>query len=404
MKSKGQQSDRLCLRSGVDLTAIGLTPEEGMAAARIGAPMSLQEIGFMMGWSEARTARVVDALLDKGAVIWSRASLAVPVTGDGNIYPTPLMTAECDLNESERKRILWICSQLEEINFYDILDAHPSDDEAAITRKYRERTLEWHPDRWRRNLGPFKPMIEEIFDRVQLARKTLCNPPLRAEHDRKVAHLFRSRADGSGPKRSASRSAARDALRRAEQSERRRRKNPIIKKLAKAKEQAQEALRLEEQGQLVDALRAAQMAVTYDERNPGYKALVDRLAVLAAAERIKEPMRRGRVAESMARWNRAIAEFEHAVKLAMNAPEPKKRLAYNLIMGDKDPKEALHFARKATTDLPEDPEAYFVLGLCYEKSDMRRAALSAFDRAIELKPNYSEAKKRSRRLRWGVGF
>ena len=307
------------------------------------------------------------------------------------------MTAECDLNEVERKRILWICNQLDEINFYDILDAHPSDDDAAINRKYRERTMEWHPDRWRRNLGPFKPMIEEIFERVQLARKTLCDPVRRAEHDRKVAHLFRGRSNGPAPRRN----ATRDALRKAEQTERRRRKNPIIKKLAKAKEQAQEALRLEEAGQLVEALRAAQMALTYDERNAGYHALVDRLSVLAAAERIKEPMRRGRTAESMARWNRAIAEFEHAVKLAMNAPEPKKRLAYNLIMGGKSPKEALHLARKATADLPDDPEAHFVLGLCYEKSDMRQAALSAFGRAIELKPNYAEAKKHSRRLRWG---
>ena len=87
VKSKGQQDDLLCLRSGVDLTALGLSADEGMLAARIGTPMTLQDIGRMMGWDAERTSRMIDVLLDKGAVTWSRPTLAVPLSGDGNIYP-----------------------------------------------------------------------------------------------------------------------------------------------------------------------------------------------------------------------------------------------------------------------------------------------------------------------------
>ena len=52
-------------------------------------------------------------------------------------------------------------------------------------------------------------------------------------------------------------------------------------------------------------------------------------------------------------------------------------------------------------DLPDDPEAHFVLGMCYEKGGMDKAAVREYSRAIELKPNHSEAKKRLKKMKWG---
>jgi Flp pilus assembly protein TadD len=72
-----------------------------------------------------------------------------------------------------------------------------------------------------------------------------------------------------------------------------------------------------------------------------------------------------------------------------------------MIMGGRDPHEANVHAHKAVSLLPDDPEAHFVLGMCYEKGGMAKAAVRAFSRAIELKPNYAEAKKRLKKLKWG---
>ncbi len=402
-----QSADRIRAKEGLDLTRLDLSAEEGMVAARIASPMTVSDVGFMMGWDRERALAVIVNLVRKGALEWVRrdpTNPRFPPIADGKTYPAPLMNAVCDLNESERKRILWICSRFDDLNHYDVLDAEPGDDEATIIRKYRERVLEWHPDRWRRDLGPFKRMIDEIYRRVREARSILCDPELRAAYDQEpeIARLFE--AEGGAARPAGRASEVREEMRKAERAARRRRRNPIRENLNKAKHHAQQALRLEANGEMVEALRAAQMALTFDQRNETYQQHVDRLTELAAEARIKEPMRRGRTAESMANWDRAIAEYEYATKVAISAPEPKKRLAYNMIMGGRNAQEALSLARKATADLPEDPEAHFVLGLCYEHTDMRSAALSAFSRAIELKPNFTEAKKRSRRLRWGLGF
>jgi tetratricopeptide (TPR) repeat protein len=392
----------------VDLTRLDLAPEEGQLAARLDGPMSVDDIAAMMGWEAAHTERVVQRLVEKRALI-RQGEQADEQGANGQAasdpyrgfeFPAPLMNAACDLTEEERKRIIWTYGQLDQMTYYDLLQAKRRDDAAEVSRKYKERSKEWHPDRWRRELGPFKRMIDEVFKRVQLARKTLSDPRARAEYDEQVAHLIVDE-DDLAEMRAEQRRRTRDLFRQKESLERRRRRNPIIKNLDKARQQAVKAEELEEKGQMVEALRAAQMALTFDERNPTYREMVDRLSDKAAESRIELPMRRGRSAESMAKWEEAIHFFEEAVRLAPKMPEAKKRLAYNLLMGGRDPHEALNQAAKAVEGLPRDPEAHYIAGLCYEKADMNKAAVRALSRAVELKSNYAEAKKRLRNLRWG---
>ena len=93
--------------------------------------------------------------------------------------------------------------------------------------------------------------------------------------------------------------------------------------------------------------------------------------------------------------------FEEAVRIAPEHGPARLRLAFNLAMGRRDPDEASSHAQKAAQLLPSEPEAHFVLGLCYEKAGLEKAAIRAFAKAVELKPNYSDAKKRLRSLKWG---
>ncbi|MGF1511948.1 MAG: DnaJ domain-containing protein [Myxococcota bacterium] len=395
-----EDEDRLRRRDGLDLTRLPLDPDEGQLAARLDEPMRLSDAALMMGWDVPRTRRVVRRLVEKNAVLWGEGAGDANDPYAGCSFPSPLMTAACDLSEAERKRVIWTYEKLDKWTHYDLLQAKRRDDAAAITRRFRELSLEWHPDRWRRDLGPFHRMIDAIFKRLQVARQTLCDPALREAYDEQVAHLIVDEED-LAEMRLVQRRKTRDLVRQQERLERRKRRNPVIRNLEKAKGHAAEARSLEEKGEMVEALRAAQMALTYDERNQDYQEAVDRLTELAADLRIENPMKRGRAAESLAKWDESIFFYEEAVRLAPKHAEPRKRLAYNLVMGGRDPNEALQHAVKGAEGLSNDPEAHYILGLCYDRAEMKKAAIRAFGRAVELKPNFGEAKKRLRNLRWG---
>jgi tetratricopeptide (TPR) repeat protein len=144
----------------------------------------------------------------------------------------------------------------------------------------------------------------------------------------------------------------------------------------------------------------AQTALTFDVR-PEYEEAIERLKVLAGEHRIGPYMRKGAALEAMCNWEESIQAFSEVVRLSPEHGPGRLRLAYNLMMGAQDPHEASAHAQKAAALLPDDPEAHFVLGMCYEKSGMDKAALRAYSRAIELRPSYVEVKKRLKKLKWG---
>ena len=389
---------RIRRRDGVDLTQVALALEEGHLAARLDEPMRVPDIAVMMGWEVSRTNDTVQRLIAEGILV--RAEDA----GLGSLgsleLPRPLMSADCELTADERKLIIIKYGELDELTHYEVLEASRGDDTANINRRFQQQCLRWHPDKWRRDLGPFKRMIDEIFQRLQVARKVLMDPKTRADYDRKTAHLIADEAEKQA-QADQERRRTRDLVRNKEAQQRRRRRNPVLKLLGRARDAAAEADVLQNKGDMVAALRAAQTALTYDPQNETYRDLVSSLTEKAAVTRAEMPLRRGKTAESLARWEVAISHFEEAVRVAPNLAEPQKRLAYSMIMAGREPRQALPYATRAAERSPEDPEAHFVLGLCYDKSKLKKAAMRAFKTAVKLKPNYREASKRLWNLRLG---
>ena len=156
----------------------------------------------------------------------------------------------------------------------------------------------------------------------------------------------------------------------------------------------------EKAGELLAALRLLQTAVTYSEK-PEYAEAAERVKISAGELRVGPYMRRGAAMEHMMRWEQAANVFREAVRVSPENAVAHLRLAYNMVMAGLEPHEATVHAHKAVMVLPDDPEAHFVLGLCYEKGGMEKAAVRSYTRAIELKPNHTEAKKRLKRLKWG---
>ncbi len=398
------------MRDDIDIMKAGLSVEEGFIASRVDGRTPLVDIARMVGKTPKETHRLLQRLAKAGVVrLGDEGETERPQrpkpealeadTGYGSyIFPPHLMMVEADLNESERKRIIYFFEHLTHWTHYELLQAKRKDDVKTIKRAYFLRSKEWHPDRFRRpNLGPFKSMIDRIFQQVQTGYRALSNPVQRKEYD--AANVLMIDEDEIADMLKKQRKKDRDIRRVQRDEDRRKRRNPMHQRIDKAKKFYQEALDLQAAGSSMEALRVAQLAVTFDVRSE-YEALVNTLNSEAVETRIQPLMRRGQSQESLTNWDFAIDAFKEAVRLAPENPKARLRLAFNLIMAGR-PDDASPHGQKAVQMLPNEPEAHFVLGLCYEKAGMEKAAIRALAKAVELKPNYSDAKKRLRSLKWG---
>lgn len=386
------------LASGVNLMRFDLSYEEGLLAARLDGQTTEPDLALLLGWSQGQVADVLAGLRTKGVVDDGDTPRSDPY--GAFIFPLPLMQAESDLTEEQRKKVIFTYDRLDDLNHYEVLQVRRRDDARAIKSAFQLRVKEWHPDRWPRNKGPFGKMIQQIFERVQRANGTLSNEKTREAYDAELGPFFMDEDDLAEMK-ARQRRKERDILREQERVDRRKRRNPMRKRIDQASEHHQKALDREAAGEVVEALREAQTAAAFDPKNQAHAALVERLTEAAAEHRIGPAMAKGRRLESVLRFDEAIECFEHAVRYAPENGEVHLRLAYCLIQGGaSQTRSALEHAKKAASLLPDDAEAHYVLALCWERADAKKAAVSSVQRALELRPSYVEAKKLLKKLRW----
>jgi curved DNA-binding protein CbpA len=385
------------LAKGVDLTRMDLTYDEGLLAARIDGRTPANELALLLGWPPDRVAAVFDDLRAKGVVEVADAPRSDPY--GAFIFPLPLMQADCALDEEQRKKVIYTYEKLDALNHYELLGVRRRDDAKAIKAAFQSKVFEWHPDKWPKNSGPFAKMIQQIFERVKRASAVLSNEKSRVAYDAELGPFYMDEDDLAEMK-AQQRRKEREAFRERERVDRRKRRNPMIKRLDQAREHYRKAIAHEKAGEVVEGLREAQTAVTFDPKNEDFAKLVERLSAAASDHRIGPAMAKGRRLEHLLRFDEAIECFEHAVRHAPENGEVRLRLAYNLVQAQRETQEALKHAKKAVELLPEEAEAHYVLALCWMRADAKKAAVSAAQRALDLRPSYAEAKKLLKKLRW----
>lgn len=391
------------VREGIDLTRAGLSLEEGFLVSRVDGRTPIEQLALLVGKSVEDTRKLVLRLTTAGVLVLGDAVSAARSGADdpyGDFeFPAEALAEPVDLTDEERKKILYTHAMLSEWSHYRLLGVRWRDDAKTIKRAYFERSMEWHPDRFRRDhLGSYKARIDEIFRAVRDGYLVLSEPAKKVEYDREHAPSLDE--EDMAEMLAAQRREERAALREKELRRRRLERNPMRQRMLRAKALYQEALELRGRGELLEALRLAQAATAFHDKDE-YKILRKELQNETAELRIAPLIRRGLHFESMTSWEDAIATFQDAVRLAPDHGPARVRLAYNLLMGGRPVQQAHEHVQRALMLLPNDPEAHFVRGMCYEKNDMGKAAMRAYQRALEIKTNYTDAKKRLKKLRWG---
>jgi cytochrome c-type biogenesis protein CcmH/NrfG len=65
----------------------------------------------------------------------------------------------------------------------------------------------------------------------------------------------------------------------------------------------------------------------------------------------------------------------------------------NMALQRKDYAGAIALLEKYTAANPEDDEGFYILGQTYERTDQKDKAVAAYQQALKVNPNFSEAKQ-----------
>lgn len=109
-------------------------------------------------------------------------------------YDEALLSADVSLDDQRRREVICLHDQLEMMSFYDLFGLEPEAKRSQIKKAYFRMSKLYHPDKFfRKEMGDFGPMLEQIFKEITKAYRTLSSKRKRREYDRQLeAHLEQS--------------------------------------------------------------------------------------------------------------------------------------------------------------------------------------------------------------------
>ncbi|MBX3220065.1 MAG: DnaJ domain-containing protein [Labilithrix sp.] len=196
---------------GVDIRSFKLDPMDGFLMTRIDGKLGPKELGRETGLPDFSVARALEKLeklgiiqlIDpnappppppqapaerKSAIAQFDAGLLAPK------YDPKELEEPADLTPEQKKRILDFFYRLDDLDHYTLLGITAEADKKGVKRAYFELAATFHPDRYfKKELGSFKPKMEELFNRITEAHDTLADAATRAEYDAYLAEVATTR-------------------------------------------------------------------------------------------------------------------------------------------------------------------------------------------------------------------
>lgn len=195
---------------GVDVRRLPIGPEEAYVHSRVDGLSSTDEIALASGLDLDRVKRCLRRLSELGAIVIEDGGQPSPmnevsgehtvkltVDGEGRAEPMATGTepfgpteleAAADVAPERQQQILLLHSQLDVLNYYQLLGVDPTADRRRIKTAYYERAAIFHPDRYfGKNLGSLRAKLEKCFACLTTAQDVLSSAQARAEYDAYLA-------------------------------------------------------------------------------------------------------------------------------------------------------------------------------------------------------------------------
>ena len=314
---------------------------------------------------------------------------------------SPRANARVDLPEAFQRDIRELARALPTRNYYDVLGVPRDAESADIRDAFFERSKTYHPDRYfKKELGPYSELLNEIYKRIVAAHDVLRDPKLRGAYDRSLTPTTAEARPLPPPTSISARpspggrgSSLRSRLglqspglmlvslqRQLEQSR------------ARATKQFEAAMLQKGAGDWARAAQLVELALAFDPREKQYHDELAELLPRANAERASTVRRK---AEMLLAGDRAGAAelLEEAAQLCPTDAELAFKLADLLFtIGGELEKAALYAERAVSLD--EDNVRFRKrAGEIYRKAGDEAKARKHLQRAWELDPMDKEIRQ-----------
>ena len=161
-----------------------MTPQEEHLLASVDGSLTSDELAFITGQTPERVDESLECLAVLGLVSFKAADSLPPEP------PKPESVDGIDLAPEKRKWIDDMFARLESTDFYGLLDLARDCSKTDVKKAYYKLGPKFHPDRhYRKQLGPYKQKIEQIFTTLTKAHDTLRDANRRAAYDRSMPAL-----------------------------------------------------------------------------------------------------------------------------------------------------------------------------------------------------------------------
>jgi curved DNA-binding protein CbpA len=341
-------------------------------------------------------------------------------TEDRAISPPAL-----DLDEDFRRELSDLARVLPTLNYYQVLGIQPGAPPEQIRDAFFQRSRRFHPDRFfRKNLGPYGSLINEVYKRVVAAHDVLRDPERRDGYDRAlgltapavsadapVAGTAGVAADAApapppaapaapppppapapistarpGPSlRARAGLLSRERLLRGLQTE-------IERARAKAERHLSDALAHKERGNWVQAAALLRLAAALDPREPRYASELEEVLPRANRLRAADLQQQGEDRLRLGDERGALELLEECIDLEPTNAALAHQVARLVQQLDGDTRRAIEAARRAVELDEASLEYRRTLAQLYVAAGDRAAARREYQRIWQRDPMDLEAK------------
>lgn len=408
------------LRTGVDLTRMQLSAEEGYLLSRIDGQTSVKDLTALTGFSSGQIALALAKLRTQGAILFDGddpssapppAEAAQPtdrVDPRAAVVLDPAaLTEACDLSQEQRKRVLNLVASLGQLTHFQLLEIEPKATAGEVRKAYFKASKEFHPDKFfRKDLGSFGSRIEKIFKAMKVAYDVLSNDQTREAYQRSIAWAapaLAAAAAAAAPvsQEELSRQQEREAQRQKAAKLKRLQRNPLVERIKRARELYEAGLKSMEAGKWSEAENHLRIAVTYDPRRTEYQTTFSEALGMANRQRAQRLLREiEHIIEVDADEEAVMTRVERLSQVAADDASAMGRCADALRKGGFI-RKAFDVAQDAVMVSHRSEAALRALAAAAEQAGKGTIAFKTVERLLELKPKdpeYKEWYKRVKRL------
>jgi len=370
-----------------------LNQEEAYLWTRLGSPIQLKDLQSLCPWPEEKVLEVLESLRKKSGLGQLEETPSPNPSKPSSVSAEVRELLQSDkfdpvakeIDQKFRKECLIRLEKSVNDNPFENLDLSVSASDEAVRRSYLELSKKFHPDRFfRKNLGPYRKKVNQLFTIVQKSYERIKNPHDREAEARKLRLKDREPSATSKTVKSKSR-----------------RMDPEIERIGKAEAVYKQGLEAEAASRFVEAANHYQMASQLNPEKDLYEKALQKIRPELEKHKALDFIKNAKKALEIGLADDALLSAEQAMKMDPQNFEAAVLAAKSILESGLRERiqDAFEMLRRAKVNLPKNAEACFLLGRVYQVKREEDKAILEYEEALRRDPQMSLAKNYLIKLR-----